>query len=325
MTYKNSPNAISSPASASGATPSDKPTSPMTDQSGQEAAPASLSPRQAKEKGLLTSGTYGPHGNTSLQSKNLQQSLASRLQAKTASAGSTLYKLTWKDRVTPSGRMIFALRASVLRTSGNGSGLLRKGWPTPTANPANGEPEAFLERKRRSVAKGSKMGISLTDIQMVAKLAGWPTPCQQDGPKGGPSQGPDRLPGAVSLSGWPTPRANDAEKRGIPASDPRNGNPGTVQLAGWPSPKASNSMGPRNPETILAKYAKQGRTVAHRPDEAAALATPARLTASGDLLTGSTAGMESGGQLNPSMSKWLMGLPPTWDTCAPIDKKTRKK
>jgi hypothetical protein len=43
-------------------------------------------------------------------------------------------------------------------------------------------------------------------------------------------------------------------------------------FTGRPSPKASNSQGPRDAENILAKYARQGRTKAHRLDEAAALA-----------------------------------------------------
>ena len=41
-------------------------------------------------------------------------------------------------------------------------------WPTPVAEPANGTPEMFLQRKRNAVAKGSKMGICLSDIQMVS-------------------------------------------------------------------------------------------------------------------------------------------------------------
>ena len=44
---------------------------------------------------------------------------------------------------------------------------------------------------------------------------------------------------------------------------------------------------------------------------------PARQTASGQRLTGSEAKIGCGGQLNPAHPRWLMGLPPAWDDCAP--------
>jgi hypothetical protein len=54
--------------------------------------------------------------------------------------------------------------------------------------------------------------MQLSDVPVM--LASWPTPCQQDGPKGGPSQGTDRLPAAAqladfALTAWGTPSAED--------------------------------------------------------------------------------------------------------------------
>ena len=89
----------------------------LTVESGPEAVRANLSARQAKEAGLMTSGTYGPRSSILSKSAVLQRFLENKLRRKTASLGSTLYRLTWKERITPSGRAIFALRASVLRTS----------------------------------------------------------------------------------------------------------------------------------------------------------------------------------------------------------------
>jgi hypothetical protein len=100
------------------------------------------------------------------------------------------------------------------------------GWGAPLTNHANGTPEGFLERKRKSVAKGNAMGVALSDLNM--------------------------------------------------------------QVQAWAN-------------------------------------GPARLTATGEMLTGSTAGMESGGQLNPAHSRWLMGLPPEWDACAPTVTRSSRK
>lgn len=112
-----------------------------------------------------------------------------------ASRGSTLFKLTWKERATPSGRLICALRASAHRTSGNGCGS----WPTPcTQDGPNGGPGQGSDR-----------------LPGAAALASWATPAARDHKDGGsvgtvPVNG---LPGRqVWLAGWPTPNHQNGER-----------------------------------------------------------------------------------------------------------------
>lgn len=114
---------------------------PMTALSGREVAPVNLSPRQAAERGCLTSGTYGPRSSILLASAALSQSLANRLRQRTGWAGSTLFSLTWKEQVTPAGRVIPLLRASVRRISDSGF----TGWPTPCSQDG---PKAAQHRGR---------------------------------------------------------------------------------------------------------------------------------------------------------------------------------
>jgi hypothetical protein len=83
------------------------------------------------------------------------------------------------------------------------------------SQPANGEPEAFLQRKRNAVANGSKMGICLSDLNMVLK-ASWPTPDASEAGKtsrGGNRKSEPLIGGLVRS--WPTPQA-DAGSRGGP-------------------------------------------------------------------------------------------------------------
>jgi hypothetical protein len=166
-------------------------------------------------------------------------SLENRLRARMASHGSTLYALTSKHRVTPSGLPIFALRASAHRTSDKGFG----GWPTPCAadNRDRGSWDDPAIQRRKEIGKS-------IELSMLVGIAGWPTPTAQD-----------------HSQGVQPPRPTDT---GIPLS------------------------------------------------QMVAIAGPARFTASGEMLTGFTAGMESGGQLNPAHSRWLMGYPPEWCACA---------
>ena len=78
-TYAASRSAISSQALAFGPMPSGLPDGATTDLFGLVPVRANLSARQAKELGLMTSGTCGPTSITSSKSAALQSFLESKL------------------------------------------------------------------------------------------------------------------------------------------------------------------------------------------------------------------------------------------------------
>lgn len=252
MTLWDSHSAISLQESECGVMPCGLPGGPTIDPSGRDRAHASRFQLPEKEQGHRIADICGQTCSASLGSEILQSFLVSRLQARMDCYGSTLYKLTWKVRDTPSGRRICALRASALRTSGNGC----FGWVTPASRDWKDTPG--MKAKRRDGKKRI-----------------------------------DQLPRQAFLAGWATPTATDAN-RGIKPPRPHDTGIPLTQMIGL----------------IESGF-------------------PARFTNSGDLLTGSDAGMmeilKSGVRLNPEHSRWLMGIPPAWEKYAPTGTQSSRR
>jgi hypothetical protein len=177
---------------------------------------------------------------------------------------------------------------------------------------------------------------AITHPSLAAQLAGWPTPDEMSSRRYGENlrrsaveaaaRGSSRsmsLHHMAAMAGWPTPRAaysgpdfaiRNREQSGAVSLQT------AAQFTGWPTPTRRDESSSRRHGGYMVK-GHPGTTLT----DAADLAGPVRLTASGRLLTGSTAGMAAGGQLNPAHSRWLMALPVAWDACADMATRSMPK
>ena len=242
--WLDTPNATSSQVSGVGPWPSDSQDGLTTDECGPAAAPVNLSASQAKERGLLTSGTYGRIGSILYGHCDLTPSLVSRLKQRLTTGGSTLFKMTWKEKVTPSRQSVSLLRASGLRTSGSDSGS----WPTPTteANTHCYGPDKSIQLKTYGAARLCDWEDNWPE-GTKANLSSWPTTTTRDHKDGSQC---DNVPlntllGRVAwlAEPWSTPRAN---KWGFPDAHGSHEGPLPGPDATGP-PAATGSGGQLNP------------------------------------------------------------------------------
>ena len=171
------------------------------------------------------------------------------------------------------------------------------------------------------IAEKVAQGHGMANLNDRAQLTGWTTPAARDWKDSAADISTrldtgrerfDQLPRQAVLAGWPTPKT---------ATGGANSNREARGLAGWPTPSTmdngnTGSAWEERRERVKAEN-KNGNGFGMLLPMVTQLIGPARLTAHGTLLTGSGAGTVSGGQLNPDLSRWLMGLPEEWARSMP--------
>ncbi|UVX31561.1 DNA methyltransferase [Klebsiella phage VLCpiM12a] len=197
----------------------------------------------------------------------LQSSLGNKLRQQLENRGCAIYKLTWREKTTPSGLPYSQLVASVPRTSETDYSSGQSYWYTPTTN-IFPQPDT---------------------IRGLQTLAGQ----------------------AKHLTAWPTPTTRDHKDGKECSNVPTNSLLGReVWKSGWATPIVNDTTGSTH------CYSGKEKKICLKLPGQVKITQPIRITASGQMLTGSDAEMESSGQLNPAHSRWLMGFPPEWDDCA---------
>ena len=138
--------------------------------SSQEDTLANLSPLQVANKVKKIRDTSG-QSILDLSKNSDRLGLLEKTLVDMLNSVSTPYSRTWRVKVTPQGRLVFQLRASVPTIKGRESGL----WRTPDAHGGRGP--SSKERMKMKLKK--KMPISLNDQVAHPNLI-WSTPTARD-------------------------------------------------------------------------------------------------------------------------------------------------
>ena len=277
---------------------------------------------------------------------NLQDKLNQYLKDKLP-LESVIYKLTRKEITTPRGLKISKISASARRTSAKDSTGRQSGWRTPQAHNASQGPKSeafYLE-----CVKTGKSAITLTDEARHAEVSGWPTPrsteIEEDyevylrrmrNSKHAKNRGktkPNNVAMTAQIAGWATPNTMDTlpirsdeslarAKQKAGCSNLKD----QVPITGWATPNTMDVLPARSDQAMYNQARNGGRKNRSFPgnlrEQVDERTQKCYQDAKQDAMkgitqsSGYTAGITSTGQLNPALSRWLMGIPKEWCVAA---------
>lgn len=262
---------------------------PQTDLFGAPLSPANPGATPVNKREPMTVAISGQHSTGSYANSALSQLLVSKLRQRLDLDGSMEYRLTWKAKATPSGRLYYQLVASERRTDD----IEFSGWPSVKASNTN---------------VPSIHGNGGKDLQTVA-MSAWVSPTAQDHSRGNqPARETDTgIPLSQQVASWRSPASQDSKWRATPNTNKARMESGkqvslemqaVEYLSTWGTPASRDH---KDGHCDMTKVGENG--LLHRQ-------------VLGAITTSATSQTVKSGGLNPALSRWLQSYPKEWCLCA---------
>lgn len=176
--------------------------------------------------------------------------------------------------------------------------------------------------KTKDTPSGRSVCLLRASVRRISDngCGSWPTPTTRDHKDGTEANvHVNALLGrTVWMTAWPTPQSRDGKsgqsKRAMGETRHGSNLNDFCKLAAWATPRANDAK----KQGYMAQDPRNGLP-------AQVLEPGTRINRLGRVLTGFIAETNVGGQLNPELSRWLMGYPAEWAHCRPTAMQSSRK